>query len=157
MSNNIGWGQGAFNNNIGWGQGSDVYTTEVVEISSAQILAIASTPIELLPAAGEGKYYDVEKVILEFTEGASAYTGDAIIGVGSPLMFYLEAGSFNGASFISIMTPTTSALDEVNGVTFAYTTGLNQPVNLERWSGAIADGNGTLRVTINYRLVTFGV
>jgi hypothetical protein len=41
------------------GGGSD-YTETIVNISSAQILAMGTTPIELLPAPGVGKYYEFD-------------------------------------------------------------------------------------------------
>jgi hypothetical protein len=132
-------------------------TTEVVNISSAQILAMGTTPIELLPAAGANKYYDIEKVILEYTFNTTAYTGDLILGVGSPVFMYLEQGSLNsGANWVSVMNPMSSALDLTNEVAFAYTSQTNSSLQLERWSGSIADGDGTLRVIITYTLRTFG-
>jgi len=132
-------------------------TTEVVNISSAQILAMGTTPIELLPAAGANKYYDIEKVILEYTFNTTAYTGDLILGVGSPVFMYLEQGSLNsGANWVSVMNPMSSALDLTNEVAFAYTSQTNSILQLERWSGSIADGDGTLRVIITYTLRTFG-
>jgi hypothetical protein len=132
-------------------------TTEVVNISSAQILAMGTTPIELLPAAGANKYYDIEKVILEYTFNTTAYTGDLILGVGSPVFMYLEQGSLNsGANWVSVMNPMSSALDLTNEVAFAYTSQTNSNLQLERWSGSIADGDGTLRVIITYTLRTFG-
>lgn len=43
-----------------------------VPVSAAQILALGSDPIDLLPILDEGQYYDA-KVILEFTTGITAY------------------------------------------------------------------------------------
>lgn len=43
-----------------------------VNISSAQILAMGTTPIELLPAPGANSYYEYHGVI-EYTGGATAY------------------------------------------------------------------------------------
>lgn len=52
---------------------ADPNLTQVVNISSAQILTLGSSPVTLLTAPGANKYYDVKKVIVEYTYGTVEY------------------------------------------------------------------------------------
>lgn len=53
--------------------GSAAYDYLEVPISSAQIKAMGSSPIQLLPAAGVNKYYVFERIVIEFTYSTAAY------------------------------------------------------------------------------------
>ncbi len=145
----------------GLGGGGSEYTETIVNITSAQILAMGTTPIELLPAAGVGKYYDIEKVVFEFTYGSEPYLiyGDdeyPVISVnGSP--FRLERGIiefeqnvilfWNSNIVASTPVASTHCVSNV-GIT-------NQSVQLMS-SGDVGFGDGTLRVKIYYKVLTFG-
>ena len=47
--------------------------TKSIELSSAQILTIGSTPIELLPAPGTDKYYDEISFVLEYNGSSKTF------------------------------------------------------------------------------------
>jgi hypothetical protein len=135
-------------------------TTEVVNISSAQILAMGTTPIELLPAAGANKYYDIEKVILEYTHVTTAYSSpDLVIKSNGSLwgfvysQFVLLAGSESTVTFVN------KPMD-YNSTDF-ITTPYNFPLNTDLTIGTYDNsnptlGDGTLRAIITYTLRTFG-
>jgi len=133
-------------------------TTTKVNISSAQILAMGSTPIELLPAPGVGMYYDIEKVILEYTYGTIAYTIDT---VDNPAIY------FDGTSLtnipISILTNSinvafvceNSSVVLSNNVPVARS--VSGSVAISTWNDDNPTlGDGTLRAIITYTVRTFG-
>jgi hypothetical protein len=142
-------------NQLEQGGGGSDYTETIVNISSSQLLSL--TTIDILPPAGVNKYYEIEKVILEFTVGSTQYTGNGIIGIANPVFAYMENGSLGSPNnWAVVLTPTGGILDTENEVGFQYPTFLNTSVRLEKWSGTIADGDGTLRVKIYHKTLTFG-
>jgi hypothetical protein len=143
------------------------YTETIVDISSAQILAMGTTPIELLPAAGVGMYYDIDKIIIE-SEGTDNYVFDA----GSYLQIY--GGEYNSYTRSQILKPLdydgkavafpkrdmstylsqenygmvgVGGISEVLQITYYSDSGITPNPTL---------GNGTLRVKIYHKTITFG-
>jgi len=140
------------------GGGSD-YTETIVNISSAQILSMGTSPIELLPDPGLDKYYDIDKIVIEYTKGTTDYTT-------SPLaVFY--------GNFIKQIKNTLSGdLKQFAIIRDLYLTDLDIPneyvttrVGWEQ-TGAVelstfdnvnpTLGDGTLRVKIYHKTLTFG-
>ena len=145
--------------------GADATTVEV-NISSAQILAMGSTPIELLPVAGAGNYYDIDKVRIEYNGGAAAYANitEQVIVIGSSNLYgtvgWLES---------SFLTSTTDAAASFSRAGIeVYVAGLNSAVAIplvEMNENIIMTtydssnptlGNGTMRAIITYTVRTFG-
>ena len=133
-------------------------TTTVVNISSAQILSMGSNPVELLPAAGVGKYYDISHFILEYTHVSMVYDNSnfqqfEIVGdrenqyfvynnVSSDIILNSENRWFRYPTSPDSTSPSFSLNGEVS---IGTNTGLNPTL-----------GDGTLRVIITYTLRTFG-
>lgn len=132
-------------------------TTIEVDISSAEILTMGATPIELLPAPGVGMYYEWEAV-LEFTHLTTPYTlaGDAIY-VGN-------SGSYNGSGiheqFIQRGYSTFAFASNKNvadhvalgtGLSVNVDGALNEAVSIFTWNSTNPTlGDGTLKVYITY-------
>lgn len=133
-------------------------TTVEVDITSAQILAMGTTPIELLPAPGAGKYYDVEKIVLEYTHVTTAYTTTST-------QLYLTQGN-DMCYFPTLITNTSNdqyvigrELNVFDGGVFSsvYKPIVNESLKLWNYDGDNPTlGNGTLRATITYTTRTFG-
>lgn len=166
IANDIETAFTAINNLEGGGSG----TTEIVNISSAQILAMGTTPIQLLPAAGVGKYYDIDKVILEYTHVTTAYTlGTATrirVSDSNGMMFF-DADSAQLSEVdnnVSRLTPITVFNNAAGAGGSEITQGYfytNDSLSLSTISDAgsgvdVTLGDGTLRVIITYNLRTFG-
>lgn len=137
-------------------------TTTVVNISSAQILSMGTTPIELLPAPGAGKYYDWE-LILEYNHITTPYANIA----GTNDLFF-NSGGDSTAFPVWILAQTEDVYGFVScrqgyqaDVNISYNTGqvltLNTPLTLTTSMATNPTiGDGTLRVIITYTLRTFG-
>lgn len=129
-------------------------TTAIVNISSAQILAMGSSPIELLPAPGVGKYYDIEKIILEYTYGTTAYSN-----APQPMP---SMGNFYSEIVVGFLTSTNNDVVIIND--FGREPNSNYQNNIINQSLTLGDyngtnptlGDGTLRAIITYTTRTFG-
>jgi hypothetical protein len=140
-------------------------TTTVVNISSAEILAMGTSPIGLLPAPGSGKFYDYHGY-LEFTYVTTAYflPDDAIMlgGLNSYTGTFLKSNIIgNGENCVCFFGNTLpqetfigSSEPELVGNNIIL---LNEPVVLSTWNSTNPTlGNGTLRAIITYTVRTFG-
>ena len=140
------------------GTPDEILYTEVV-ISSAEILTIASVGKELLPAPGAGLYYDISKIILEFTPGSSAYVYTQELDIVSSGLVYkrIDGDLLTGGGTIAIAN--NIGEETVNSGSYAnlYPTVDNESVILA--GNTITDpttGDGTMLVKIWYTVRTFG-
>jgi hypothetical protein len=141
--------------------GSSTYTETIVNISSAEILAMGDTPIELLPASGVGNYYDIEKVVFEFTYGSEPYViyGEddfPQIAVGG-VPFKLDRGLIEYEQDVILFwnSNIVASTPVVSTYCVPVVGEANQPVILMS-SGEVGFGDGTLRVKIYHKTITFG-
>ena len=137
------------------------WTEVVINVSSAQILSMGSSPIQLLPNAGLNKYYIFEGV-LEFIGNGTSYS---MPDSTSAIRIYYDQ-SFNGAGcyfnkafllskgssvipFTSI--PNVGTNNAQNGI------GFNSSIFLSTNDGGNPTlGNGTIRIVLKYKVKTFG-
>ena len=143
----------------------DEYQTTIVNISSSQILNMGTTPIELLPAAGVNKYYDIEKIILEYIPNTISYNApsdfvrlyygnlNAVISskiVGADNVYIAVITDLkhkSGASNNTFIPEATDVLygGEADGI-----------LALTSYNGNPTEGDGTMRAIIKYKIKTFG-
>jgi len=138
---------------------------EQVSIDSSKILAMGTTPIEILAAPGENNYYIVERITLEYTYGTTAYQFPT-----SPT-FYLD-GCFDSYIDRSLLTASTNTVCSISG-------NLRNTITVGSGSGSVkvitnkdlldtnlimsttnsddpTNGDGTLLVKIIYRIAKLG-
>lgn len=120
------------------------YTTTTVSISSAQLLAINSTPIQILPALGTGKYYEYT-AILKYTYVTTAYS---VSGGGA---LYLNQGSKDCYFDRLTIAQTENAVSTGTFYGFAK---MNNAVNLTSDANPTL-GDGTVQIVITHRTITF--
>jgi len=138
---------------------------EQVSIDSSQILAMGRTPIEILAAPGEGNYYIIERVIVEYNYKTAPYALPT-----SPTLSL--TGCFNSFIQDKIITSTTDALCIISGnLTNTITVGSGSgsvkvistpgPINSGLYLQTTNNdnpttGGGYLNVKITYRIAAFG-
>ena len=141
------------------GGGSD-YTETIVNISSAQILAMGTSPIELLPAAGVGNYYDIDKIVIEYNHNTTAYTSpDLAINSGGSLWGFVYSQFVLLAGAEDSVTKVVSPMDynATDFITASYNQTLNKGFEITTYDASNPTlGDGTLRVKIYHKTVTFG-
>jgi hypothetical protein len=139
-------------------------TTTVVNISSAEILAMGTSPIELLPAPGVGKFYDYHGY-LELTYGTTTYSlADAIMlgGLNSYTGTFLRQSIISNGDNCVCFFSNTLPQETFNGTSLPELVGnniilLDEPIVLTTWNGTDPTlGDGTLRAIITYTTRTFG-
>lgn len=130
---------------------SDVVETEV-SFTFAQIRAMGTTPLELLPAPGVGKYNDVSGVTVEYKHVGVTYTAATAANIavknGSTTLFSVDISMLTGdSSFYNL---------PANG-----NTGSSNPFPLNTALTATTDdasdltnGTGTLKFIISYKIRT---
>jgi len=126
---------------------SEIYISEV-SISSAEMLAIFTTPKLLVAAPGAGKYIDPISVIAKNTFNSVAYSTGS-----SPYINYVGTASSVKFTFSTDLITTSSTRVE-KGMEYTDTV---VPVNvgLQFLNGANPTlGNGTLKLSLLYRIVT---
>lgn len=138
--------------------GNNLY--KEVNISSAQLLSIGTSNVELLPVIGESVYYDIERIIVEYKHVTTpyAFAGD-----------YINISLLNNAMTINTDLITNSydsfvvlnsfaVLNEVtNGLNYPDLLYLGYPLTL----GTLlfsdpTGGDGTLKIRIWYNIRKFG-
>lgn len=168
ISNGSGVINGVLSATTLYGNGSNliglnyVYSSTTINISSYQILNMGTSPIELLPQPGVNKYYDIEKIILEYTHNTTPYTYTL------PIYVYIIGGDWALLPQLFITQPTSKWVKLTSWNTDTYNSGgsfsavvrgsgLNQSVTLNTWNNTNPTlGDGTLRVIITFTIRIFG-
>ena len=129
-----------------------------VSLTSANILALGTTPYQLLAAPGAGKYYEISKLTFEYKHITTAYT------LADP--YLTVTGGYNGNIEKSIITTSVNNVAKAAGnyvsTDGAINYGLNPSMNAQvlLTTSAATDptlGLGTMKVKITYKIVTFTV
>lgn len=125
-----------------------------VVLTNAQILALSTTAVQILPAPGVGYFYNVLKATLVNECAGTAYTsGGAItIGYGAAVTTQALSGTV-AATFLT--GATTVNLIQLAGANLANTTEAlydNQPIAMNNATGPFATGTGTLKVSLSYTI-----
>lgn len=128
----------------------------VINLSSAQVLAMYTTPVLVVPAQGAHKFIFVHDVFVEYAYGGVAYANGSGFGLQ-----YGSAGSDAGLTFFnSNIAPNGSASDFAGdpAVPFnpfdAVTGYVNQGIYASTTVNNFTAGNGTFRVSVFYSILT---
>lgn len=120
-----------------------------ISVSASEIKNIGTTPKELIPAPGAGKYIQVLNMDWWYTHNTTSFDG-AVINI-------LHAGADNNLGTINGAVTGGTANVNAKMVTQSYITGAlhveNAPLQLEG-TDSVATGDGTLDCYITYRIVT---
>jgi hypothetical protein len=141
------------------GSGGD-FERVVVNFSSTELINQAGGGIEILPPIGEGKYFDVLKVRAEFTHNSTPYvvipeakfwivaTNDfsSLVEIDKNLFLYGEDTA--GVFYPSPNSDGTGANIQLFNSSLIFITGGGLDV--------LTEGDGTLRLIMDYRVLTFG-
>jgi len=128
-----------------------------VEISSAELLALYTTPKTLVAAPGAGKVLEFISLLLAYDYGTIVYT------IGAAGAFRVKYTDASGAT-VSTTAPqagmTDQATDQVRLLdkTAATVTPVVNAALVLHFPGAdVTDGNGTIHVKIAYRVRSTGL
>jgi hypothetical protein len=124
----------------------DGVRSATVTLSSAQLLALHTTPVTLVAAPGAGKWVRVHTIDWGYVYGTAQYTasGSEFVAMGYGPNYWADG--------IDIQTPTADRLHPRDGFynSFAPAAVENLPVTATVDSTSFTDGDGTLTVTVWY-------
>ena len=128
-----------------------------VSLSSAQILALYTTPIDLVAAPGAGKVIIPEDIILSIDYGTTTYTAGGVVRVsysGETTQLLgttnLEAGLFEKTAdtvVIGNFIPISTLVTDV-------TIGINKSLQITNNTAVFTTGDSPIKVFIKYRILT---
>lgn len=140
----------ASNYNIGTG-----HQRVIVSLTNAQILGMFTTPVQVMPAAPAGFFYEVSKATIINENTGTAYASGGAITVGYGTTAATNAlGSTIAATFLT--SPTSRQVIAESGAlngSVAGTAVVNQPLYITNATGAFTTGTGTLKLVIDYTVV----
>ena len=138
------------------------YTYAEVAVSSADILAFGGfTPKTLLTTPAANQYYDISKVIIEFTEGNTTYTfgGTHLRLEYSDIGFFIDPILITGgydAAIVLDFNSRASETFEVNGLKLPIYPNYSSLILDTVFGSSPTLGDGTMLVKIWYKVKTFG-
>ena len=123
-----------------------------VALTSAQILALNSTPVTLVPAQGAGKIIIVDEILLEMTRTSTAYAN------GGALEFrYTNASGAKVTADIAASVVTTGGAgveyNHVGGVVSSLTPVANAAIVVDNATAAFITGTGTAKIRVRFRVI----
>ena len=127
-----------------------------VSLSSAQLLGMFATPVQIIPAPGAGKVIVIDNVLFSYTHVSIAYLA------GGSMKYVYGSNTtnlVNPAVSSNNITQANSNLDYEVGIRNVSYTGpggiaANTAVNITNDTAAFTTGNGTAKVFIKYRIIT---
>jgi hypothetical protein len=141
---------------------ASIFKQVSVTLTSAQLLALSTTPITIVPAPGAGFYIAPSYGYMQYHFGGTAYTSPAVgndchLLYGPPpevnptnlIMLYDWAATASG--IIKAAASTTFIFICGEGLV-PYTTCNNAAVTFSA-PNALGAGNGTLTITLNYSIL----
>jgi len=127
--------------------------TIVVEVTSAQLLALFTTPISIIPAPGAGYYAKPKRMVIAHGTG-TAYAG---IAAGEDLVLkWTDASGAECSPQIEttgFLDQTTAQISEVGELTTVLTPVANAAVVLHLLTGNITTGDYPIQVFVEYDII----
>lgn len=124
--------------------GGGSLSTVTVSVSSPQLLACDSTPVQLIAAPGAGQVLVIHSIYLTYDYGTTDYTLGDVVYVGVGASSALNLGVLTQSQNCSQLIIPSSSLFLA----------ANQPAVLTS-NGSVTGGNGTLKLKINYSIEQF--
>lgn len=124
-----------------------------VALTAANIIAMFTTPVAILPAPGAGKAIIVSQILFEMTTTSTQFTG------GGTVNFPYHGGSncVPGVLLAAVVTTTAGTSNTLlgpNNGTNGLTVPANTGIDITNGAGVFAAGTGTAKVQIWYSIVT---
>ncbi|HZT29503.1 MAG TPA: hypothetical protein VFA33_06450 [Bryobacteraceae bacterium] len=133
-----------------------VQQVKQVSLTAAQLIAMYTTPVSILPAPGAGKVLIIDAIAFQFKHGASQFTGGGAVtfvfhGTAvTPHTGNVAAATIQAAADdVQYLGPNTSAAIDLQ-------TAINLGLDIKNATAAFAAGNGTAIVTVWYSVLTLG-
>ena len=131
-------------------QNSILKQTTTVNLSAAQIIAMGTTPVEIVAAPGAGKCTIVDNITVKMVTTATAFTGG-----GAVEFRYTDASGAKVTADVAAAVVTAGAgtsFTNVRGIEASLTCVANAAIVVRNPTAAFAAGTGTAVITIDYHV-----
>jgi len=125
--------------------------TAVIALTAAQIIAMGTTPVQLIAAPASGKCIIVDNISFKMTTTATAFTGG-----GAVEFRYTNASGTKVTADIAAAVITAGAgvsFTNVRGIEASLTGVVDAPVVVRNPTAPFAAGTGSAVITIDYHVV----
>jgi hypothetical protein len=130
------------------------YIYQETNVTSAEILTIGTSPIEILPALTGNKYYDTITSI-EYTFGTAAYT--CSLFPTNKILLDISSSGVGYSSLLDIISNTSSFQVIFNKTPLASVTCFNDGLILtSQGPESYTTGDGDIKVKVWYKIINFG-
>jgi len=139
---------------------TNVYTLTSVTLSSADILSCGTNPVQILPAPGPNKYYDIESVIFELNFNTTPYNlTDNYVMLYDGFEAYAQKQVLTASQdTVFVLRGENVAIDTGQFITYSKVRQINKPIGFSTIGGANpTGGDSTLTVKLRYKINTFGI
>ena len=125
-----------------------------VSLTSAQILAMNATPIELIAAPGPGKIIEFVSAVLFLDHGGTDYAnGGNIVVRSSSAAQVTVSGTLTSAASINLAHDNYAMIEALNAA-IMLAAEVDEALELYSDTDHIT-GNGTARIKVTYRILDF--
>ena len=138
---------------LGIGQDLSTPLTVKVDLSSADILALDTTPITLVAAPGSGYALVPSLLAYRYTYGSTQYSGSYQVHVKCSTKTTADSFTFIQSASLNAASDRSGALSVSTGAGFNAITE-NDSIDLKS-TAAISSGNGTLTVWLTYAIIAY--
>jgi len=114
-------------------------------LTAAQLIAMRTTPVELIPAPGPGKVIVFEGAVLKHTAGATPFTGGGNITLN-------QGATANSATAAATVLTGGSSLTKIPPASTSIALVANTALSITNASDPFAAGNGTARIAVTFRI-----
>lgn len=132
-------------------QNGNVKQTVTVTLSAAQLIAMGTTPVSLIPAPGAGLCIIVDNISFKMVTTATAFTGG-----GAVEFRYTDASGTKVTADIAAAVITAGAgisFTNVRGIEASLTGTANAAIVIRNATAAFAAGTGSATVVVEYHVV----
>lgn len=127
-----------------------------INLSSSQILNLFTSPVELLPAPGAGKYY-VWKGFVEYTHVSTAYKlPSGYLKISNSAPYSKRGTAIDGNLIKETYSQITTFNSETTIGDVVSSNPLNNGVSILSSNENPTLGNGTIKIKLDYKVISFG-
>ena len=125
----------------------------VTSLTAANIIAMYTTPVMIVPAPGAGKAILVDSILFEMTTTSTAFTSGGAVSFAYSGGAGVHSGSIP-ASVVTAAAGTSYTMLGMPTATNGTTVLANTAVVISNATGVFASGTGTAKVQVWYSVVT---
>jgi hypothetical protein len=133
-----------------------VQQVKQVTLTAAQLIAMKTTPQNIIPAPGAGKVLVIDAILFQFKNGGTVFTGGGAISFVYHGTAVTPHTGTVAASVLTTNAPDVQYLGPNTSAAVDLQSAINLGLDITNATAVFAAGNGTALVTVWYSVVTLG-